>query len=83
MVALCSDYWGQSITVTGLLTGQDLLQGLRGKYLGDAILIPDIMLKSGELRFLDDMTVEELAKEIDTPILPIRGVEGLIDTCIN
>lgn len=83
MVALCSDYWGQSITVTGLLTGQDLLQGLRGKYLGDAILIPDIMLKSGETRFLDDMTVEELAKEIDTPILPIRGVEGLIDTCIN
>ncbi len=83
MVALCSDYWGQTITVTGLLTGQDLLQGLQGKHLGDAIILPDIMLKTGEYRFLDDMTVEELASKIDTPILPIRGVEELIETCIN
>ncbi len=83
MVALCSDYWGQTITVTGLLTGQDLLQGLQGKYLGDAIMMPDIMLKHGESRFLDDMTVEELARKLDTQVLLVRGVEDLIATCIN
>ena len=83
MVALCSDYWGQTITVTGLLTGQDLIQGLQGKHLGDAIILPDIMLKFGEHKFLDDMTVAELARKIDTPILPIRGVEELIKTCIS
>jgi putative radical SAM enzyme (TIGR03279 family) len=83
MAALCSDYWGQTITVTGLLTGQDLLQGLQGRYLGDAILLPNIMLKHGDSRFLDDMTVEEIASKLDTPILPVQGVEELIETCIN
>jgi NifB/MoaA-like Fe-S oxidoreductase len=63
LAALRSDYWGQEITVTGLLTGQDLLEGLKGKDLGDAILLPSLMLKQGDTRFLDDMTVEELARQ--------------------
>jgi putative radical SAM enzyme (TIGR03279 family) len=51
LAALRSDYWGQEITVTGLLTGQDLLEGLKGKDLGDAILLPSLMLKQGDTRF--------------------------------
>jgi len=83
MAALCSHYWGQTITVTGLLTGQDLLQELQGKYLGNAILLPAMMLKNGDTCFLDDMTLAELAGKIDTPVLPVRGVEELIETCIE
>lgn len=83
LAALCSDYWGQSITVTGLLTGQDLLQGLKGQDLGDGILLPAMMLKHGDSRFLDDVTIEELADKLDTPILPVRGVEEFIAACIN
>ncbi|MBV8886473.1 MAG: TIGR03279 family radical SAM protein [Chroococcidiopsidaceae cyanobacterium CP_BM_RX_35] len=83
MAALCSNYWGQAITVTGLLTGQDLLQKLQGKYLGDAILLPVIMLKHGDYCFLDDVTVEELARKIGTSIVPIRGMEELIKACIS
>lgn len=83
LVALCSDYWGQTITVTGLLTGQDLLGGLQGKNLGNAVLLPAMLLKHDDTRFLDDMTVEELARQLNTPILPVRGVEELIDTCIK
>jgi len=83
MVALCSNYWGQKISVTGLLTGQDLLEGLQGKELGNAILLPAMMLKHGDACFLDDMSLEELACKLNTPILPIRGVEELIDTCIE
>ncbi len=82
MSALCSDYWGQTITVTGLLTGEDLLQKLRGRDLGDGILLPAVMLKYGDSCFLDDMTVEELAVQLNTPLLPVRGVEELI-TCIK
>lgn len=78
LAALCSDYWGQEITVTGLLTGQDLLQGLKGKDLGDALLLPSLMLKQGDTRFLDDMTVEDLSRHLGVPILPINGVEELI-----
>ncbi|WP_373530502.1 TIGR03279 family radical SAM protein [Nostoc sp.] len=82
MRALCSDYWGQNITVTGLLTGHDLLLNLQGQDLGEAILLPNVMLKHGELVFLDDMSVEELACKLQTKILPITGVEDLINTCI-
>ena len=46
-------------------------------------MMPDIMLKHGEYRFLDDMTVEELARKLDTQVLLVRGVEDLIATCIN
>ncbi|XZN89811.1 MAG: TIGR03279 family radical SAM protein [Microcoleus sp.] len=83
MVALCSDYWGQKITVTGLLTGQDLLAGLQGKDLGDGILLPSVMLKQGEPRFLDDMTVLELASVLKTEIFPVTGVEELISVAIG
>jgi putative radical SAM enzyme (TIGR03279 family) len=83
LMALRSDYWGQEITVTGLLTGQDLLEGLKGKDLGDAILLPSLMLKHDDTRFLDDMTVEELARQLGTRILPANGIEGLIETCIK
>lgn len=82
MAALSSDYWGQSITVTGLLTGQDLLQGLQGINLGNAILLPAMMLKHGDTCFLDDITVEELACRLNTPVLPVWGVEEVIETCI-
>lgn len=83
MRALCSDYWGQKITVTGLLTGHDLLLNLQGQDLGDGILLPKVMLKHGELVFLDDISIEELACQLNTKILPIAGVEELINSCID
>ncbi|MEG5033537.1 TIGR03279 family radical SAM protein [Microcoleus sp. AT3-D2] len=83
MAALCSHYWGQSITVTGLLTGQDLLEALQGRDLGDGILLPSVMLKQGEPRFLDDMSLEQLASSLKTRILPVSGVEELISAAIG
>lgn len=83
MRAMNSDYWGQDITVTGLLTGHDLLLNLQGEDLGNGILLPSVMLKHGELVFLDDMGVEELASKLDTDIFTVAGVEELIKTCIK
>jgi putative radical SAM enzyme (TIGR03279 family) len=83
MVALSSRYWGQNITVTGLLTGQDLLEALQGLDLGDGILLPSVMLKQGEPRFLDDMTLFELASLLKTEIFPVSGVEELISMAIG
>ena len=82
MRALCSDYWGQTISVTGLLTGHDLLLNLEGQDLGDGILLPNVMLKNGESVFLDDMSIQELAGRLNTKIIPVAGVEDLIKTCI-
>jgi putative radical SAM enzyme (TIGR03279 family) len=83
LAPLCSHYWGQEITVTGLLTGQDLIEGLRGKQLGDAILLPSLMLKHDDSRFLDDMTLEEVSQALAVEILPIAGIEALIESIIN
>lgn len=83
MCALSSDYWGQSISVTGLLTGHDLLLNLHGQDLGDGILLPSVMLKNEELIFLDDMSVEKVAAQLDTKIFPVAGAEELIKTCIH
>ncbi|MEX0272093.1 TIGR03279 family radical SAM protein [Leptolyngbyaceae cyanobacterium UHCC 1019] len=83
MVAIASQYWGQEISVTGLITGQDILSALQGKDLGDALLLPDVMLKHDDPRFLDDMTLEDLATQLNTPVIAVSGVEGLMKTCIT
>ncbi len=83
LVALNSDYWGQEITVTGLLTGQDILKGLQGKNLGDGVLLPSLMLKHGEAVFLDDITLETVINQLRVPIYPVLGVEELIKTCLT
>ena len=80
MAALNSKYWGQDITVTGLLTGEDILCHLKGQDLGDGILLPSLMLKHDEARFLDDMTVDELANALNTKIWPVSSVDELIRT---
>ena len=77
-VPLASQYWGQTITVTGLLTGQDLLNHLQGKALGDGIVIPSLMLKQGDSLFLDDLSVAEVAETLQTSIISVNGVEELI-----
>ncbi len=83
MVALHSDFWGQTISVTGVLTGQDVLAGLQGRTLGDGILLPRVMLKHGETRFLDDVTVADLERELATPVSIVAGVEELLESCIG
>ncbi len=82
LVALRSEYWGQEITVTGLLTGQDILAALSGKDLGEGILLPSLMLKHGDTRFLDDLTVEEISNRLNIPFFPVASVEELITTCL-
>jgi len=79
LVALNSDYWGQEITVTGLVTGQDLLAKLPEKDLASKVLLPSVMLKHDELKFLDDITVKELEKKLNVEIIPVNGIKELID----
>jgi len=83
LAALNSDYWGQEITVTGLLTGQDLIDKLSGQEFGDGILLPTVMLKHDEAKFLDDMTVPEVAIALRTPIYPIENITALMERCLN
>ncbi|MEO0853908.1 MAG: TIGR03279 family radical SAM protein, partial [Cyanobacteria bacterium J06648_11] len=63
MVAIASPFWGQEITVTGLLTGKDILRSLSDRDCGDLLLLPSVTLKDGE-KFLDDVTVNELRSRL-------------------
>ncbi len=84
LMPLSSNYWGQTLTVTGLLTGQDLVQGLQGQDLGDALLLPTVMLRHGTTQFLDDMTVAELQTALQVPIVPVGGgAADLIQACLH
>ena len=77
-------FFGEQITVSGLLTGQDLIQQLKGKELGEYLLLPCNMLRSGENVFLDDVTVEDVERELKVPV-KIIGEEGadLVEAVLN
>ncbi len=79
-----NDFFGTQITVAGLITGTDLGQQLQGIDLGEKLLIPCHMLRSGEEVFLDDMTVAELEDKLKIPIVVVdeKG-EDLVKSILN
>lgn len=66
-------FFGERITVSGLITGQDLIAQLKGRELGAKLLLPVNMLRSGEQVFLDDVTVAELENALQ---IKVRIVES-------
>ncbi len=64
-------FFGETITVAGLVTGGDLLEQLRGKALGERLLIPSSMLRSGERVFLDDVSVDDVERELNVSVVPV------------
>lgn len=68
-----NDFFGEKITVTGLLTGQDIVRQLQGKDLGDALYLPSQTLKADENIFLDDMTLEELQNALQVPVIIVQS----------
>ncbi|CCQ62663.1 TIGR03279 family radical SAM protein [Crocosphaera watsonii WH 8501] len=81
LTPLNSDYWGQEITVTGLLTGEDIVAKLKNRDLGDGVLLPSIMLKDHDTFFLDDMSVENVSEELKSPIFIVSSIYDLIENC--
>ena len=70
---LVNDFFGEMITVSGLLTGQDLIRQLKGKDLGDCLLIPANMVKSDADIFLDDVTKEDAEKALQVPLVIVKS----------
>ena len=69
-----NDFFGEMITVAGLITGQDLVAQLKGKPLGSRLLLPSVMFKSGEEVFLDDMTRTQAEAALQIPINIVKSV---------
>lgn len=82
--AIVNDFFGHTIDVAGLVTGGDLIAQLRGKNLGERVLIPHTMLRHGEGVFLDDVTLEEASSALGVPVTPIGGSGGeLLDAMLG
>lgn len=71
---LANKFWGGNVTVTGLLTGSDLLSGLAQKELGQVVFIPAVMLKEGTDLFLDDISLRDLASKLEVQIVPVNNL---------
>jgi len=83
LYGLPSIYWGQDQVVTGLLTGEDLICGLKNKDLGEAIYIPSIMLKLNTDLFLDDKNIKEVENLLNTKIHVLDDSNDIINTLIG
>ena len=70
---IVNNFFGEKITVTGLLTGGDIISQLKDKDLGDVLFIPENTLKADEDIFLDDVTLEELQKALQVPVIIVKS----------
>ena len=75
VIAVKNDFFGHTIDVAGLVTGQDIAAQLKGRMTGSRVLIPIHMLRHGETVFLDDYTVERLSCELGVPV-QVSGADG-------
>lgn len=73
VVPIINHFFGETITVAGLLTGQDIVAQLKDRDLGEYLVLPEVLLKSGENVLLDDMTVEEMETALQTKIRIVQS----------
>lgn len=68
VIPVVNRFFGEKIVVSGLITGQDLIRTLKGRDLGQRLLLPDNMLRYHENVFLDDVTIQQVEQELGVPI---------------
>lgn len=68
-----NEFFGELITVAGLITGQDIMKQLSGKKLGGRLLLPACMFRSGEEVFLDDVTRTEVQNALQVPVNIVKS----------
>ena len=71
-----NDFFGESVTVAGLLTGQDIAAQASGQDLGEALYFPRAALRADGDLFLDDMTPEQLSEKLGVPCIPCAADRG-------
>ena len=79
-----NDFFGERITVSGLITGQDIIAQLKGKNLGRRLLLPCSMMKADEEIFLDDYTLTDVAEALQVPVDIVKSSgQDLIDAILK
>ncbi len=84
VIPVINHFFGEQITVSGLLTGRDLMEQLKGQDLGDRLLLPCSLLRSGEEVFLDDVTLVQLKEFLDIEInIVASGGQDLVSCLLK
>lgn len=84
VVPIRNDFFGEMITVSGLITGQDMIAQLKDRDLGDYIAIPCNMLRMGERVFLDDLTIEDVENALQVKIVIVKSSgQDLLEACLG
>ena len=84
VVEIVNNFFGPRITVSGLLTGQDIIEQLNDKILGDELLLPINVLRSGEDVLLDNVHLDEIEKTLQVPIRIVKSNgKDLFDALIS
>jgi len=73
---ITNNFYGDTITVSGLITGGDIINQLRGKNLGQGLLLPKSLLKKNEDLLLDNVTLGEISKELKIDVIPVNPHGG-------
>lgn len=73
VIPIRNEFFGETITVTGLITARDLISQLKGRELGDELLISTAMLMHESDIFLDDMTVGDVERELGVSVRPVEN----------
>lgn len=68
VLSIRNDFFGELITVSGLLTGQDIIKQCSDKDLGKRLLLPENLLRSGEIVLLDDITTIDIQNSLQVPV---------------
>ncbi len=80
--AIENRFFGEQITVAGLLTGKDMTEQLLGRPLGDELLFPAATLRAEGDVFLDDLSPEDLSKSLGVPVRPCPSEPGAFIRCV-
>ncbi len=83
VVSIVNEFFGERITVAGLITASDIMKQLKGKDLGDSLVIPECMLRAGERVFLDDYMVEDVMSTLQVNVDIVKSNSGFIDTILE
>ena len=79
---ILNEYFGDTVTVAGLVCGQDVIEQLQGERVGEALILPDVALRDD--LFMDDVSVSEVSEALDVPVVVAAPTaRGLRDACLG
>ena len=81
--AVKNKFFGERVTVAGLVTGKDLIDQIVSDGIGDYLVIPSVMMKKEEAVFLDDITLEDISGCLKTRVAAVEGPGQLVDVILN